>query len=195
MSMAKVSQSKADVRERPGGRTAQTANRVRQATIDLLVEGGLQAVTYQEVAKRAEVGRATVYRRWGNVASLVGFAVTETAAQNVVIKDKGSIKADLFFVLQQIGEFVSSPIGTAALAARLSVPRTALGEATGGTYWSTRAEDIRYVFQRAKERGEIRSDLDAEVEFAKLAGAIYFRLIVMEEAADKSWIEQVLADY
>ena len=46
------------IKQRPGGRTAEVTQRVFAATMDLLVVGGFEAVTFQEVAERAGVGRA-----------------------------------------------------------------------------------------------------------------------------------------
>lgn len=181
------------LQRRPGGRTMETSNKVREATIELLVEGGINAVTFQEVAKRAGVGRATLYRRWESVPVLVSFAVSETAARNVQIADKGSLTKDLAFVLGQIARFASSPIGVAALAANLSMPRQ-LERDGQESYWTSRAADIRAIFDRAADRGEIAPDVDVDAAFAKLAGAVYFRLFVMDDVADEKWIARLLSD-
>lgn len=193
MSRQSAQKNELSLNRRPGGRTLETSNKVRAATIELLVEGGINAVTYQEVAKRAGVGRATLYRRWESVPSLVSFAVSQTAVQNVVIADKGSLKKDLTSVLGQIARFASSAIGVAALAASLSMPQQARKHAEE-TYWTGRAADIRAIFDRAIDRGEIDRDIDVDATFAKLAGAVYFRLFVMAETVDEDWIERLLSD-
>lgn len=181
------------LKRRPGGRTQETSDKVREATIALLLEGGINAVSYQAVAKRSGVGRATLYRRWENVAALVAFAVSETAAQNVEIADIGTLKEDLTFVLGNIARFASSPIGVAALAANLSLPKQNAGDAEE-TYWTRRADDIHGIFERARDRGEIAADIDVDVAFARLAGAVYFRLFVMGETANDDWIQRLLLD-
>ena len=48
---------------RPGGRTADVTRRIHEAVLELLVEGGIDACTFQNVASRAGVERSTLYRR------------------------------------------------------------------------------------------------------------------------------------
>jgi AcrR family transcriptional regulator len=47
--------------------------------LDLLMDGGYEAVSFREVAQRAGVGQPTVYRRWATKAELVEFAVFAVA--------------------------------------------------------------------------------------------------------------------
>jgi len=56
---------------RPGGRTARVRAAVLQAAGDVLAEHGLAHLDLADVARRAEVGKTTVYRRWGSVTGLV----------------------------------------------------------------------------------------------------------------------------
>lgn len=48
---------------------------MRAAVLELLTDGGYEAVSFKEVALRAGVGQPTVYRRWGTKAELVEFAI------------------------------------------------------------------------------------------------------------------------
>lgn len=44
---------------------------IRSAALDLLAEGGLEACALDAVARRAGVGKATIYRRWASKDELV----------------------------------------------------------------------------------------------------------------------------
>ncbi|WP_280305829.1 TetR/AcrR family transcriptional regulator [Nocardia neocaledoniensis] len=57
------------VRPRPGGRTARNRALVLDAVLAELTEHGYDALTVDAVAARAGVHRATVYRRWRDVAA------------------------------------------------------------------------------------------------------------------------------
>ena len=48
---------------------------VRRAVLEMLVEGGYEAVTVQGVARRARVGAPTIYRRWPAKVDMVEHAV------------------------------------------------------------------------------------------------------------------------
>src|SRR5947207_15718722 len=47
------------------------SERILDAALDLAAASGLRRLTMDDVARRAQVGRMTVYRRFGNHASLV----------------------------------------------------------------------------------------------------------------------------
>lgn len=177
--------------QRPGGRTSEVSRRVHDATIDLLLEGGFQAVTFQEVAKRAEVGRATIYRRWETPARLIDDAVYARASGAIRVQDLGSLRADLQSLLQQVGAFISSNVGKAAIVAGLSTYRHDDARETP-SYWERRKADIAPVFERARQRGDIPADWDDTISFAALAGALYFRVIAMDKAVTSDWISHVL---
>jgi AcrR family transcriptional regulator len=177
---------------RPGGRTAQTSEKVFDAVFDLLIEGGYEAVTFQAVAERANVGRATIYRRWTDSGSLVAEAVRARAAEQIVTSDTGSLRSDLKDVLGQIVRFISSPIGRAALLASFGDQNHDSDALPHEARWATRWRDIEPIFERAKARGELRAGMDTEMLFAQLAGAIYFRLFVIADLPNEGWIERIL---
>lgn len=176
---------------RLGGRTADVSRRIFEATIGLLVEGGFPAVTFQAVAQRAEVGRATLYRRWRSPTELVADAVSASAAEQIIIDDTGSLRGDLAHILRQIAAFISGPIGLAALSAALHLHQLTAVRDTS-TRWGKRWADIAPVFARARARGELNGEVDAEAVFARLAGALYFRLLVIGRAPDDDWITRIL---
>src|SRR5581483_7919249 len=58
-------------------RVQRTRAAVLRATIELMAEGGPEAITHQVVARRAGVGRATLYRHWPSAEELVFAALAE----------------------------------------------------------------------------------------------------------------------
>ncbi|MGP4000851.1 TetR/AcrR family transcriptional regulator [Streptomyces sp. 8N706] len=89
-------------RQRPAGsagpaRDATRDGRITDAALTLLSEGGYESLTMEKIAARAQVGKATVYRRWASRADLVadaletvGFADpggTEPPGQAVPLRD------------------------------------------------------------------------------------------------------------
>lgn len=175
------------ISRRPGGRTANVTRLVFDATMALLVEGGFAAATFQAVAERAGVGRATLYRRWATPAELVADAVRASAAEAIAMPDTGRLPSDLRVVLNEIATFIATPLGAASLAASLAVPA-----GPAGARWPMRWLDIAQLYERAKTRGELAPDLDSEAHFARLAGALYFRRLVMGLPVDGAWIDRVL---
>ncbi|SCF71331.1 transcriptional regulator, TetR family [Streptomyces sp. Ncost-T6T-2b] len=80
---------------RPGGRTARVREAVLRAAGDALVEHGFDGLDLADVARRAEVGKTTVYRRWSSPAGLVADLLTDMAEQSLPRTDAGSLAEDL----------------------------------------------------------------------------------------------------
>lgn len=177
---------------RPGGRTHDVTQRVFAATMELLEEGGASAVTFQQIAKRAEVGRATLYRRWPEPAFLIADALAATAADRIRIKDTGSLRGDLAAMMGQIALFIDSSTGRAAIVAGLSGRDQPEFASMAAQLWQRRREDVAPIFARAKTRGELSEDCNEDVLFALAAGALYTRMIVMAEPISETWIELIL---
>jgi AcrR family transcriptional regulator len=182
----------AKLNARPGGRTARVTQKVEQVTAQILVERGYSGLTFKEVAQVAGVSRSTLYRKWPNRAAMALDAVRQIVRTRVVFKDTGSFEGDLRAILQRIATFIVSPEGQAVLLATIDMQQSGEALYDDGLSWSERVEDVMPLFERAVERGELASDVDAEVVFAMVAGTLYFRLIVMRQQPDKAWIERVL---
>ncbi len=156
----------------------------------LLVEGGIDALTFQNVAERAGVSRATMYRRWPSPAHLAADVIRATASDAIEIVDTGSLTGDLTSVMRSIGAFLATSVGRAAVIAGMQIDVTEAGELGG---WSERWVQVVPIFDRALERGELAPAIDVPALFAALAGPLYFRTIVMGRLVDDDWIERVLA--
>src|SRR6201992_2010275 len=69
------------------------------ATVDLLAERGLAAMSIEEVAARAGVGKTTIYRRWTSkgLLALDAFVISFRAEQP--LPDTGTLRGDLLSAL------------------------------------------------------------------------------------------------
>ena len=71
---------------------------IQECARQLFIEANIDQVTFSEIAKRAGVGEATVYRHFPNKASLamaIGLAYVEDFSSNLVTKLKASEKTHL----------------------------------------------------------------------------------------------------
>ena len=80
---------------RPGGRTARVRAAVLRAAGDVLAEQGFAHLDLADVARRAEVGKTTVYRRWGSVTGLVADLLAEMAEESLPRAETGGVLGDL----------------------------------------------------------------------------------------------------
>lgn len=151
-------------------------------------------MTFQEVAARAGVGRATLYRRWDDPATLVADAVRASAADRIWVADTGSLHGDLRHVLELIAQFIASPLGSASLITRLAQSGDGAPDDAISYQWAARWSDVLPIFERARDRGELDPDHDFEIRFAQLAGAVYFRTLIERLPVDGNWLNRLLQD-
>src|SRR5512142_1481611 len=81
-------------------RSAEADRAILTATADLLAERGLAAMSIEEVAARAGVGKTTIYRRWPSkgLLALDAFVISFRAEQP--LPDTGSLRGDLLSALR-----------------------------------------------------------------------------------------------
>lgn len=100
---------------RPGGRTARTRDAVLAAARDLLAENG--SLVIADVAERAGVHMATIYRRWGSPEALALDVAVEDLNASSPLPATGDVEADLRAWATSIAASVSGPGGLAFLQA------------------------------------------------------------------------------
>jgi AcrR family transcriptional regulator len=159
-------------------RDPQTDERIIEAAADLLRKRGFERMTVDEVAARAGVGKATVYRRWPSKDDLAVAAMERLYALEIPQPDTGSIRGDLAESYRSVLTFVGSPEGSAYL--KMSIAESVRDDRIAALYRraTERAEEsARVMFVRAKERGELRPDVDLDCCVQWLGGIIASRTI------------------
>ncbi|EIV91413.1 TetR/AcrR family transcriptional regulator [Frankia sp. QA3] len=141
-------------RRSPGRpRRADAERRILDAAIDEYLERGATGFTIDGVARRAGVGKSTVYLRWPDRDTLL---VDSVLARSRTIEDvdTGSLRGDLIALSANMLRFLRDPVGFATL--RLTVEavasRATREVTTGVADRHRRAAGV--VLARAAERGE-----------------------------------------
>ncbi|NUU20259.1 MAG: TetR/AcrR family transcriptional regulator [Streptomycetaceae bacterium] len=81
---------------------------IQSAVLELVSDKGLE-VTYDEVAARAQVGRASVFRRYPTKRDMLLDAVGRIGVGRVPPPDTGTLYDDLVALLTQIGQVFGKP--------------------------------------------------------------------------------------
>lgn len=176
---------------RPGGRTARNTAAVLAATVDLILEGGIDAVTVAEVAQRSGVHFTSIYRRWGSPANLVLEAVLSQADQQVTVPDTGNLRRDLILLLRTVTAFVTSPLGQALvhLATRDDLPEY---QTARQRYWQVRFTAATEIFRRAERRGELRHGVNHQTALELLAAPVHQRLLLTGQPVNDAFLRRVV---
>lgn len=179
---------------RPGGRTAAVRDAVLRATADLLVESGLEALELTAVAQRAEVGKSTVYRRWGSVSALVADLLIDMADTSSRRPSTGSLPTDLLAAAKLIRRTLTDarqgPLFTAIIAAATCDPITAHGLAA---FYRKRIDEVSPIVDEAVDRGEAPPGTDAAEVIRYLSAPLYYTVLTDTRPLTKADVERAVA--
>ncbi|PVY96909.1 TetR/AcrR family transcriptional regulator [Actinomycetospora cinnamomea] len=154
-----------------------------------LADAGFEGLSVERVARRAEVNKTSVYRRWPTREALVAAAMEGLLDDFSVSPDTGSLRGDLYALAAPIAELAAQPDGVALLRAALST--TASGDV--GTVASRRvgapAESVSSIAARARARGEWRDGVDPQQAIFTLVGAIIHRVLLERAAPTGEWLD------
>jgi AcrR family transcriptional regulator len=172
---------------RPGGRTARVRMAVLRAAGDALAEQGFDHLDLADVARRADVGKTTVYRRWGSVTGLVADLLTDMAEQSLPRTRTGSLlgdlKANAELVRKTLTDPRQGPLFTAVIAAATCDARTA--EALH-RFYETRIKEWAPCVDEAVDRGELPEGTDAEEVIRTVSAPLYYRLLASGDPLDEA---------
>ncbi|MFI6583099.1 TetR/AcrR family transcriptional regulator [Embleya sp. NPDC050493] len=161
---------------RPGGRSARVGAEVHRAVTDLISERGYGNFTVGEVAARAGVADSSIYRRWGNLETLLtDVALTRLNARSPM-PDTGSLDGDLRTYAANVAREITGPDGPALL--HLAVALSANGGQGLQARDDLRAERTRQLqsmLDRARERGEPAPDAFAVLDH--ILAPMYIRVL------------------
>ena len=97
-------------RGRPRSATADQA--IRDAAVELFAERGFEGVSVEDVAERAGVSRATIYRRYPSKVDLIVEAGGCLASDDIAFPDTGNLGDDLHGLARSLVKaFKDSPTG------------------------------------------------------------------------------------
>ena len=175
---------------RPRGATV--VNAILAAVRAELAASGLEGLSVERVARRAEVNKTSVYRRYPTREALVAAAMEGLLDDFGSSPDTGSLRGDLIALFTPIAALAARPEGAALLRAAVS---PAVDGDLGGLAASRLAGDGRTVFgiaERAERRGEWRAGADPQLAIFLVVGAIVHRVLL--ERADPSgpWLHAVV---
>ena len=156
--------------------------KLRLTVIDLFAQGLFQEVGMREIAKRAQVGLATIYKYYGNKEELVFACIDQDLAtlkglldanyhkhkhleSRVQLKTGLDCMVEFYLSHRQIAEIVYLNVPT-----RLWVSETQPMQIQ-------QVQLIREIIIKGQEKGEIRDDQPTEVMVQLLLGSIFRYLV------------------
>jgi AcrR family transcriptional regulator len=178
----------------PTRRNEHSRRAILAATVALMGEIGYAQTSIEAIAKRAGVGKQTIYRWWPSKGAVALEALDESLATVVDFADTGDIVEDLRHHMTGVTQLLNStqlgPVIQGLIAAAQSDP--ALSQAhldrviePANVAWLER-------IRRAQASGELRADADPQAVIDMLFGAMYFRLLLHTRASEPKQVDAAL---
>jgi len=145
----------------------------------LLQEKSVRDLTMEEVARRARVGKPTLYKWWPTKATLVLAMLSERMAPNLDMAAGRTAAESLRFRVRRLIDAFNGPFGrivAGLIAEGQSEP--AIRQEFFDRWVSPRRTATIADLERAKNAGELRSETEPEVLNDAIFGAIYYRLLL-----------------
>jgi AcrR family transcriptional regulator len=159
-------------------RDPEVDRRIAQAALDVFADHGWAGFAMEAVARRAGVGKASLYLRWNSKESLLTDAVA-VRLTGVADADTGSLHGDLVRLATQILDIYAGDAGRAAL--RLSLESHAI-PGVAEQYEAMRLAEIRAaraIVRRGIERGELPAGTSVTLLLDTLAGGAMMHALAM----------------
>jgi AcrR family transcriptional regulator len=185
---------RATERRRPGRPRSEEADRaIIDAALSLFAESGPGGLCIEQVASRAGVGKATIYRRWPGKEDLLLDAL---AALRVPLpRPTGkSVRSDLIALLEAMSTESADPrrAGQFALLKGEGAKYPRVMARYMETVVEPRREVVRSVLRRGIGTGELRENIDVEAALFMLSGAVVIRTMSGSEQIEDGYARRVV---
>jgi AcrR family transcriptional regulator len=177
---------------RPGGRTARTREAAFAAAAALMAERDPAAISMTDIAQRAGVAATSLYRRWGDVRTLLMDVAVDQLTRDQPLPDTGSLSGDLTLWGRRVAAGLRSPQGSAFFrvfvgTAPPSPERWMEGRSLA---LSRRLEQIDEMLTRARARGEYAPSVEEIADH--LLAPLYLRAL-FGRPAEEAFADQLVA--
>ena len=190
---ASISSKGTGKRGRPRCSAAASHEAIIDAVYEILQGKPLSALTMEEIARRAGVGKPTLYKWWPSKSAIVIDMFTERIVPSMVVPDgpcvEEAIRAQVAATIGLLGGFFG----------RVSAQIIAEGQSDGEVlreyverYVRHRRDFTRDLIARAHESGEFKREIDPEVLVDMIYGPIYYRLLVKHQPLNQEFGEELL---
>ncbi len=155
---------------------------VSLAVHDLLAARGYSALSIEQVAQAAGVGKAAIYRRWASKAEMV-FALVVHGAAIDAPADQGTLAEDLRALAERVIAVLSAPAARQALPGLLADVQIdpLLAKRFHACFIGAERRIVAVLLDRSAARGELSTRADPADVHAQLLGTAFSWIVLMAD--------------
>jgi AcrR family transcriptional regulator len=165
---------------------------ILEATLDELGEVGYGAFTVEGVARRAGVGKATVYRHWPGKLSLVADAI-EHLRQPPAVGHDGPLRDRIVQLLRSLAVMVSDSRWAQCMPAIIDAAGRDDAVREFHHRFSAECRSVLVdLLDTGRRTGELPAELDPDLACEVLAGPIFYRKLMTPEPFPPELVDAVV---
>jgi AcrR family transcriptional regulator len=163
------------------------------AALELMAELGISALRMDQVAERAGVGKAAIYRRFHSKAEMVAAAAGALVGE-IAIPDTGSTRSDLIELMREAVALYRGSLAGRLMPSLVDAMRrdSDLADVVRERVLAGRRLALKEVLDRGVARADLRPDLDVELMLDVLAGPLFYRLLITGGPLDERLVQGVV---
>jgi AcrR family transcriptional regulator len=168
---------------------------VLAATVELTERDGYGRVTMEGIARKAGVGKQTVYRWWPTKASIVLEALNEGATVIAPAPDTGSLEGDLRLFIRRTVAGASGEGNERLLAGLMATAQLdeTFAESFRDGFLAGRRRLLRELLERGRGRGEIGGEADLDFLVEIVFATLWYRILARHRPLTRRFADK-LAD-
>lgn len=178
---------------RPRSEASRTA--ILDATRRLMTHTSVRDLSIEAIAKKAGVGKTTIYRWWSNKVAVVIEAFAEQLDMHMLIAGNESPRDNLTRQIDRLvrqlrgknGRIIADLLAEAQSDAKIL-------EQFNRFYMDSRRNSLSQTVQQGQHSGDFRKDLDPSIAVDLILGPIILRLMSGEDAMDENFAAQYPAE-
>ncbi|MCB1000503.1 MAG: TetR/AcrR family transcriptional regulator [Acidimicrobiales bacterium] len=176
-----------DMARRGRPRNEQSTTDILVATLELVSEVGLSALTMDAVASRAGVSKATIYRRWSSKEQLL-LDAWMSAVRRPDEPDTGSLRDDLRAMFTGLGLDPLPGVDIQRVFPQMIAAAKVNDDVAAAyrAFITERRRPMQAVLRRAVARGELAADVDLDLVHDLLVAPVVYRWLVSDGPVDES---------
>lgn len=180
-------------RKRGRPRSTEAVDRILTAALEEYAERGWSGFTLEAVARRAGVGKSTIYLRWKDREGLLTDAV-RARSESLESIDTGNLRSDLEALSAGLLRYYLDPIGFATFRVAVDAAGATqpLGDFTGEVVSTHRTAAVA-ILKRAAARGEVPPDAPIQTMILCLYGGVTMEMLTLAPEERTLTDEQIAA--
>jgi AcrR family transcriptional regulator len=168
---------------------------IMDAASKLLLTSSVRDVSIEAIAKKAGVGKTTIYRWWPNKVAVILDAILDKHAPSVDLVSGGSPQDMLVKHLERFVRLMKGRNG--------KIISEILAEAQGDQetlnvfydqFMTSYEENLASIIDQGKKTGVFRSDLNTEMSVDMIYGSLFYHLMSNHSAIDTNYADRFIME-